>query len=570
MNSQLQFIAEPTAAEAIGTPEELSTDERMVIETVRRFVDKEVLPHTADLEAGDVDVLVQLLRRAAEIGLTGVGIPEEFGGMGATVTTAMLASTELGRQESFATSIGAHVGIGSMPLMLFGSDALKRRYLPELATLERVGAYALTEPGAGSDAMGLSTRARRTPDGSGFEISGVKQFITNAPIAGLLTVFAQLEGEGVTAFVVPGDAPGVTAGPLEHKMGMRGSPTASVTFEAVTVPTDHVLGEVGKGHRVAFNILNIGRIKLGFGSLGCARDAISHAAVYAMERKQFGRPIGEFGLIRDKLAEMAAAVFLLDGVCLRLARALDGRLPGGFHTADGAQAAAVLKDFAVPSALLKLLGSEVVAEVADEAVQIHGGYGFIEDYAVCRIYRDVRVNRIFEGTNEINRLLAAGGALKGGMAGAYPLPGLLALGRGAAPATGPSAGALAHNLRWAFGRLAGHAMSRYGVALQEEQQVLGGLADLLLALYALDTADARLARDAARGGPLSRGAGDALLTVAADRLRARALKTLHTLAGRVAPEDASTLLAPFLSPDPDAPEAREQVAARVLARGGPV
>ncbi len=534
----------------------LSEDERLLADAVRDFMDREVLPRTPALEDGDLDALRDLFSLSAELGLTGLGVPEEAGGLGASVTSAMLVASELGRQESFATSLGAHLGIGSLGLILFGTDALRRRYLPELVTADRIGAYALTEPDAGSDALGLRTRATPRP-GGGWLLDGTKQFITNAGIAGLYTVFAKIDGEQLTAFLVRGEQEGVSTGALEKKMGLRGSPTASVTFEGVEVHEDHVLGELGKGHRVAFNVLNLGRLKLGFDALGCAREALSESCRYAAERRQFGRPIGSFELIADKLAAMAARVFTLEGVCLRLARSHDRGLGAGLGEVPVARTIAVLKDHAAACALLKFASTEHLAFVADQAVQVHGGYGFVEEYPVCRIYRDVRVKRIFEGTNEVNRLLAAGTILRRGLAGDFDLPALLALGQEAdtEPATAPAA--VAGAIRRALGRVLGLAMARFGPALQDEQLVLAGVADLAAELYFLDTAIARDDGDAMT---------EALLALAAEGARQR---VLPVLAGLGATLDADEPLATsLLAGAQDVRGARELVARRLLEDGG--
>ena len=404
--SPLDFLTAPSRPSEVLTPEALPEDDLLVAEVIRDFMDREVQPRSDALETGETAVLLELFAAAAEVGLTGIGVPERYGGPGASVTGTMLAAAELGRQESFATAIGAHLGIGSLALVLFGSDELKARYLPQLASGERIGAYALTEPGAGSDALNVRTRAVPRPDG-GWALSGEKQFITNAGIAGLYTVFAQVEGQGFTAMLLPGEAPGVVPGLPESKMGMRGSLTASLSLQEAQVPPGHVLGEPGKGHRVAFNILNLGRTKLGFGSLGAAREALTEASRYAAERHQFGRPIGELGLVRAKLAGMATRVMLLESACVRVSGALDAALPEGLEGTPPAELARVLKAHAVCCAMLKVFGSEALSWVVDEAVQVHGGYGYVREYPVERYFRDARITNIYEGTSEIQRTIIA-------------------------------------------------------------------------------------------------------------------------------------------------------------------
>ncbi len=551
----LAFLAAPTPPADLRGGWEPTDDERLLRDAVRAFVDGEVLPRSPALEAGDLPTLRRLFAGAAELGLTGLGVPERYGGLGAGVTAAMLVAAELGRQESFATSLGAHLGIGSLALVLFGSEELRERYLPQLVAAERIGAYALTEPDAGSDALGLKSRATPRP-GGGWTLAGTKQFITNAGIAGLYTVFAQVGGDRLTAFLVRGEQPGVVPGAFEHKMGLRGSPTASVTFEGVEVAAGHVLGEIGKGHRVAFNVLNLGRLKLGFDAVGCAREALAESCRYAAQRRQFGRPIGSFGLIRDKLAAMAARIYALESVCLRLARSHDRALGGVLGEVPSAHAVSVLKAHAAPCALLKFASTEHLGFVADQAVQIHGGYGFVEEYPVCRIYRDVRVKRIFEGTNEVNRLLAAGTLLRRGVAGDFDLPALLDAGR-AAPPDGRD---LAGVLRWCLGRVCGLATARFGPELADRQLVLAGIADLAAELYFSETTAARAAAD---GSDRAR----ALVALAEQGARERALPVLARLAPAVG-EDASALLAPVGAGSVDVAAARDLIAESLVEDGG--
>lgn len=531
-------------------------------EGVRTFMDREVLPCSEELESGDTGVLLELFQKASELGLTGIEIPERLGGLGLDLTTAMLASAEVSRQASFSTSIGAHFGIGTLPLVLFGTEELKSRYLPELARAERIGAYALTESEAGSDALGVRSRAVRQADGD-WLLDGEKQLITNGGIAGLYTVFAKVDGEAFTAFLVPAERPGVVAGPPEKKMGLKGSPTASLRLDSVRVPADHVLGEVGAGHRVAFNILNIGRMKLGFGSLAYGREALRLAASYAAERRQFGKPICEFQVIRTKLAEMAARLFSLEGAAFRTARSMDDELPAGLGDSPIQEAVRVLKAHAVEGAAVKVLGSETVGFVADEALQVHGGYGFIEDYPVCRIYRDVRINRLFEGTSEINRLLIAGSLFKRGPFDPF-FRQLRKRGKVPGPAGEPGAEALCEGLRWLIGRFAGAAM-KLRRKLETEQVVLSDLADLIIDLYALDTACARRAGSRQSGdGARSAALVEAQLELVAEATRARAIERTLRLATRLRVEPAHRLVAPLAAGTKDTRQAVDRVAASVL------
>ncbi len=549
----LSFLLAATPAGAVGAPEALGEDERLMEETIREFMEREVLPRSDAIETGAPEVILELFGLAADVGLTGLEAPERFGGLGLDLTTSMLVAAQVARHASFSTTVGAHFGIGTFPLAIFGAEPLRQRYLPQLVTAQRIAAYALTEAGAGSDALGIRTRATRAADG-GWVLDGGKQFITNAGIAGLYTVFAKVDGEAFTAFAVPGEADGVTTGLPERKMGLKGSITASLTLDGVRVPADHVIGEVGKGHRVAFNTLNLGRMKLGFGALGYMRDALAMSASYAAERRQFGRPIGEFGLIRAKLAEMAARTFLVQGVAFRTARSLDAALPDGLCEASPTRAGAALKAHSAATAMVKVFGTEHLAWVADEAVQVHGGYGFMEEYPVCRIYRDVRVKRIYEGTNEVNRLLAAGALFKRGMTGELPLSDVFGRGAGAAPGAAPGAEALAEDLRWAIGKVAAQAMARLGAGLQEEQTVLAGIADLMMELFALDTACARTAAD------------PRLLAIATEIARARCLATTAPLAARLGLDPAS-LVGPLAAGAGDISGEVDAVAAGLLEDG---
>lgn len=551
----LDFVLRPTPPAPLGKT--LTEDQQAIAEAVGAFMEREVIPRTAELETGDLEVMRDLFAQAAELGLCGIEVPERYGGMELDLTTGLLVAAQLARQPSFATALGAHFGIGTLPLLIFGDEALRERYLPALAAGERIGAYALTEPDAGSDALAVRTRAVRRPDG--WALSGTKQFITNAGLADLITVFAKTEEEGFTAFLVPGETPGLSAGPPEHKMGLRGSPTGQFVLDEVEIPRDHVLGELGKGHRVAFNVLNIGRLKLGFGSLGSAREALRHTARHANERHQFGHPLGRLGLVRAKLSRMAARLWALEAACLRVSTALDARIPDGLTGTPRSELLGALRDYAEAGAMIKVLGSEVAGEVLDDAVQIHGGYGFSEEYAVCRLYRDIRVNRIFEGANEVNRLLAAGGILKRGFTGGLALPALFSESAGPAPGAAPGAGALAADLRWAFGRLAGAATMRFGLALQEEQQVLADLSDLAIELLALDCAAGRaeIATDAL---------APALLAVITEEARERIQGPLLRLGARL-DADPAELVAPFARGTADVTGERDAVAAAVLERG---
>ncbi len=531
----LGFLHAPSPA---APPDAPSEEEQMVLASVRDFVDREVLPAAARLDAGEVEVLRGLLARAADLGLAGLEIPERFGGLGLALPPAMRVMAELSRQPSFSTSLAAHFCIGSLPLALFGSEPLKARWLPVLASGERIGAYALTEPAAGSDALGVCARAERSAQG--FVLHGQKQFVTNGGVAGLYTVFAKVDG-ALTAFLVPAETPGLVPGRPEHKMGLRGSPTTPVALDGVEVPAEHVIGRVGGGHRVAFDILTLGRMSLGWGSLGVARTILRQSARYAAERKQFGRPIGDFGLVRTKLATMAARTRLLESLCLRVARDLDARAPEGLAESAPGPRRMALRHASVPSAMVKVLGGEAAAFVADEGVQIHGGYGFVEEYPVCGLYRDVRVNRIYEGTSEVNRLVIAGGLVKQQLTRGLPQDGT--------PSGEAGPEALCSDLRVALARLMARAIDERGAEVVDQAQTaMAAVADLGVELGALDAACAG-------------GTEGALLVVTTETVRARCIPAILRAAAALAPDETSRLVAPLIAGARDFAEAEAELVA---------
>jgi len=499
------FLLTPACRHRILIPEAFSDDQRMFLRTAEEFMEKEILSRNEAIEHLDYEVLRKLMRKAGELGLLSIDIPEAYGGLGLDKTTSALVSEAMAAQGSWAVTFGAHVGIGTLPIVIFGTEQQKTKYLPGLATGESIAAYCLSEPGSGSDAMGAKTTAVR--EGDVYILNGVKQWISNANIADVLIVFAQVDGRLFSAFIVDRNTPGVSIGVEEKKLGLKGSSTAQVILEDVRVPASNLLGEIGRGSVIAFNILNIGRYKLGVGSNGVAKRGISDAVRYARDRKQFQTAIVEFPAIREKLARSAALVFATDAMAWRLCGAMDARLKA-LDAGDPdhwKHAVEVLKDFTIECSMLKIFGSEAVAFVLDEALQIHGGYGYTREYPIEQPLRDVRVNRIFEGTNEINRLLVPGTLFKRVMQGKLNLmPVMMALeaevkaGETAVP---PSEGEplaleafMTEQAKKVFIYTAGAAAQKFMADLDRQQELLLGLADMLTDVWAADSTLTRVAQ----------------------------------------------------------------------------
>lgn len=491
------WLVEDTDPRAVMTPERLTDEHRLIGQTASEFVETEVLPVVDRLEQKNWELNRALVRTCGSLGLLGVNVPEEYGGVDLDKVSTLVVSERISRYASFGATFGAQANLTITPICMFGTDAQKATYLPRLVSGEVIGAYCLSESGSGSDALGAKTRAARQPDGS-FVLSGEKMWITSGGFADLFIVFAKVDGEHFTAFIVERAWPGVTTGKEEHKMGLHGSSTVPVILQDVKVPADAVLGEIGKGHKVAFNVLNFGRFKLGAMCSGGARAAIAEATKYASTRKQFGVAIGTFGAIRHKLGEMTARQYALESMMYRTAGLVDAHI-GAADTATGGNAMLqALEEFAVEASIAKVLGSEVLDYIIDENVQIHGGNGFVKDYPAEGHYRDSRVNRIFEGTNEINRLLIPGMLMKKAVKGELPL---MAAARALQdeimsppmPAGADDDGPLADERRavGAFKKVvllvAGTAMQRFGEKIQDEQEVLSYLADILIDTYAAES-----------------------------------------------------------------------------------
>ena len=508
-----EWLLQKTEAEAVFTPEQLTDEHRLIAQTAQEFVDAEVLPKLDQLEQKDWALARELVKRGGELGLLGVDVPEAYGGVGLDKVTSLVVSEKMARSASFGATFGAHANLTIVPLMLFGTEAQKQKYLPKLLSGELIGAYGLSESGSGSDALGARTKATRQADGS-FLLNGEKMWITNGGFADLFVIFAKVDGDQFTALLVERGW-GVKSGKEEHKMGLHGSSTTALIFQDVKVPAENVLSEVGKGHKVAFNVLNFARFKLGAMCSGGAHGAIAESAKYAATRRQFGQPIASFGAIKHKLGEMVVRAYAIESLLYRTAGLVDARIAATPHEdTDGSAALAAFEEYNVEASIAKVAGSEALNYILDENIQIHGGNGYVRDYPAERHYRDARVNRIFEGTNEINRLLIPGMLIRRAVKGELPLiPAAKALqDELLGPPSMPSSddGVLAEERRAvdAFRKTAllvfGVAMQTYGQKLTDEQEVLMHLADITIDLFSAESATLRAI--AADGGKSPRAA----------------------------------------------------------------
>jgi len=505
------FLLESPRPEDVFTPVDLTDDQKLIGQTAEEFVLKEVVPHIKELEEKKPGLMVELVKKAAELGLMGGGVPEEYGGAGLDKITTTVLTEKLSLYGGFAVTHGAHAGIGTLPIVYFGTEAQKKTYLPKLATAEWIGAYCLSEPQAGSDAQNALTRAELSPDGSQWILDGQKMWITNGSFADVYIVFAKVNGEKFSAFIVERAFPGFKVGHEEHKMGIHGSSTTPIFLENCKVPKENLLHEIGRGHIVAFNILNAGRFTLGASCVGGSKQVLATASKYAKERKAFGKQIGEFGLMKEKLAEMAIQIFAVESMVYRSAGNIEAAMAAAAGSGDKIQnTMKVLEEYAVESSIAKVYGSEMLDFVVDEGVQIYGGYGFHEEYPVCRAYRDSRINRIFEGTNEINRMLIVQMLMKRAMGGQLPLiPAAMKLADEIL--AGPSSdetpeGVLAEearvvaNAKKIFLQAAGGAVQKYREKLADEQELIGALANMVMEIYAMESSLLRAQKSAAARG----------------------------------------------------------------------
>ncbi len=495
-----EFLVSETTADDIFIPEEFNEEQRMMAEMAQDFIKKRVIPVDERLEKHDIELSKELLEAAGELGLLGTSIPEEYGGLAQDFLTNMLLTEVASLAKAFALTMGAHTGIGTLPILYFGNPEQKAKYLPGLATGQLKAAYCLTEPDSGSDALAAKTKAVLSDDGKHYILNGQKMWITNGGLADIFVVFAQVDGDKFTGFIVESEYAGLSRGHEERKLGIKGSSTCQIFFEHVKVPVENVLGEIGKGHKIAFNILNIGRIKLGAGSIGGAKLVATHSIKYANERHQFKRPIGSFGAIQHKLAEQAIRIYAVESATYRATENIqeveEKLLAEGKSYGEALLGAA--EEYAIECALLKVAGSEVLDYVVDEGLQIYGGMGFSEEAPMARAYRDARINRIFEGTNEINRMLVIDMLMKRAMKGRLDImtPAMAVQQElmSQTPATNGAVEGLfstekhvIKNMKKAFLMTAGATVQKLMNALKSEQEILMYLSDMVTDIYVAES-----------------------------------------------------------------------------------
>ena len=553
-----EFLLSETSPQDVFTPEDFDENQRMFSTTVDGFVEQVIVPVQDDLEyKGKAEMGEGLLQKAAEMGLLMVDIPEAYGGMGSNKATIMLVSERMAGAGSFAVTHGAQSGIGTLPIVYFGTDDQKQKYLPGIATGEILTCYALTETGSGSDALAAATTAVLSEDGSHYVLNGSKQFITNAAYSHICIMFAKIDGDKFTGFIVDLKADGVTIGAEEHKMGIKGSSTRSITLEDVKVPADDLLGEIGKGHHIAFNILNVGRFKLGASSLGGIKMALGASVPYTKERYQFGQPLSNFGLIRAKMADVMAKGFLAESMVYRTAGLLDvaidtlDKTDAGYDRASIAQ----VEEFSIECSMIKVYASEAMALAAEEGVQMLGGYGYCSEYPLERYYRDERINRIFEGTNEINRMIIPGMILKKALKGELPflqaatavaeeMTGLPSFEDPGEPEFLEEEGKLVANMKKVVLAVLGLAAQKFGADLKNHQEVLADSADIIMEAYACESGILRALKKAAVNGEDSAAAMADMLSLSVhDAMDRVAVLARNVLAATVEGDELRTYAA---------------------------
>jgi alkylation response protein AidB-like acyl-CoA dehydrogenase len=505
------FLIEDIEANRVFTPEDFTEEQKMIAKTTEDYVLNEVVPVIDNLENHEFEHSVRLLKKAGDLGLLGADVPEEYGGLGLDAISSALISEKMSRAGGFSITHGAHVGIGTLPIVLFGTEEQKEKYLPNSVTGDKISAYALTEPGSGSDALGASANAKLNEAGTHYILNGEKQWITNAGFADVFVVYAKIDGDKFSTFIVEKDFPGVSVGAEEKKMGIKSSSTRTLILQDAQVPVENLLGEVGRGHVIAFNILNIGRYKLGVGTVGGSKRTLQLAIQYANGRKQFKTPISSFNLTKEKLATMAARTYAAESLVYRTIGYFEERTSAmtAEERKDGKAIAASIAEYAIECSINKIVGSELLDYVVDEAVQLHGGYGFMAEYEVERIYRDSRINRIFEGTNEINRLLVPGTFMRKALKGELPLLEkaqglqeelLMMMPEEIGDEALAQEKVLVKNAKKIGLLVAGLAAQRFGTKLEQEQEILVNIADIASNVFGMESALLRTEKAIARNG----------------------------------------------------------------------
>ncbi|MBI3645992.1 MAG: acyl-CoA dehydrogenase family protein [Acidobacteriales bacterium] len=578
------FLLEERQTAEVFTPEDFSEQHQMIGQTTEEFAVNEILPQAEKIEHKDFSATRDLLKKAGDLGLSGVEIPEAYGGLEMDKVTAAVIADRIAKYAGFCTTWGGHSGIGTLPIVYFGTEEQKKKYLPKLAAGEMVGAYALSEASSGSDALNCRAKAELSKDGKHYILNGEKMWITNAGFADLFTVFAKVDGEKFSAFLVEKNFPGFSVGNEEHKMGIRGSSTCPIILNDCKVPVENLLGDIGKGHIIAFNILNVGRFKLGAMCVGGARVSIEQAVAYAKQRKAFGKVIADFGLVREKIANMAMLIYVGESLVYRTVGMMDELL----SSIDKASAEAAketrkaIEEYAVECSIVKVWGSEMIDYVVDETVQIYGGYGFVEEYPAERAYRDARINRIFEGTNEINRLIITGFLLKRAMSGQLPLmPAIKKLMDEVL--SGPSAGEdiegplaeerkLVANAKKLGLFVAGAATQKYMQAIQDQQEVMGAIADMTIEIYAMESAVLRAQKIAEQKGQAAAVLPIAMtrvyMTQAFEKVEAAAKKVIADVAEGDMLRTQLAILRRLAKHEPfNTIALRQQIAGKTIERG---
>ena len=578
------FLLEERKTDEVFTPEDFTEQHLLIGQTAEEFAVNEIVPNIEKMEHKDFSITRELLKKAGELGLSSAEIPEAYGGLEMDKVTAAVIADHIAKYAGFATTWGGHTGIGTLPIVYFGTEEQKKKYLPRLAAGEIVGAYALSEASSGSDALNCRARAELSKDGRHYILNGEKMWITNAGFADLFTVFAKVDGEKFTAFLVEKTFPGFSVGAEEHKMGIRGSSTCPIILNDCKVPAENLLGEIGKGHVIAFNILNVGRFKLGAMCVGGARLSLENAIGYAKQRKAFGKVIADFGLVREKLANMAVGIYTGEALVYRTVGMMDVALSEVDKAAADAakETRKAIEEYAVECSIIKVWGSEMVDFVVDETVQIYGGYGFVEEYPAERAYRDARINRIFEGTNEINRLIITGFLLKRAMSGQLPLmPAIKKLMDDVL--SGPSVGedlegTLAEERKLVMSAkklglfVAGAATQKYMQAIQDQQEVMGAIADMVIETYAMESAVLRAQKIAERNGENAASLPIAMtrvyLSQAIEKIEAAAKKVIAALADGDMLRTQLAILRRLAKHEPfNTIQLRQQIAQKVIERG---